>query len=299
MPKQILILDSTQIDAYLTCPQLWQYGQKERLTPMGGPSTGEAMAMGTYGHKLLEIYYKTVGSQIRKVCAAEAFKPDDETCLLCGKSKEEHTGDNTCTFEGKPFPLTGPSRSLVLRRFREYTYTYANKDFKPTSPEHVEVGFSHKVYEDDDFLFILEGRIDGMGSFDGHPVWWDHKFQLRSRDLYKKSIQFRNYAMATGMTMGLVNYIRLTKEVTKDTFKRDIISFYTAELRWWREELIDIYKDIAVSVGLDSFKKNYSACSGKFGYPCDFTPLCEELLPEIGKAKKEQLYTIREEWKPW
>ena len=79
MPKQILILDSTQIDAFLTCPQLWDYGQKQRLTPCTGAPTGEAMLMGTLGHKYLELYYKAKAegkSQVQAIGAAESWDPD-------------------------------------------------------------------------------------------------------------------------------------------------------------------------------------------------------------------------------
>ena len=134
----------------------------------------------------------------------------------------------------------------------------------------------------------------------------DHKFQLRSRDLYKKTIQFRNYALVMyetmGITTGIVNYVRLTKSVTKDTFKRELTQFNSLELAEWKRNLISIYDSIFDSILIvyeGIYDKNWSACSGKFGYPCDFTPLCEEYNEDIKKAKQTQLYTVREEWKPW
>ena len=325
MPKQILILDSTQIDAFLTCPQLWDYGQKQRLTPCTGAPTGEAMLMGTLGHKYLELYYKAKAegkSQVQAIGAAEDWDPDRETCLECGENKEstkhlidgyEDIGGEGCiplhTFTPKPFPLEKPRRYEVLQRFREYSYTYTQKDIEPISPAHVEVGFSHLLYEDAERVYILEGRVDLIGKV-GHnsvwidiPVWMDHKFQLRSRDLYKKSIQFRNYALVMyetmGITTGIVNYVRLTKSVTKDTFKRELTQFNSLELAEWKRNLISIYDSIFDSIHEDIYDKNWSACSGKFGYPCDFTPLCEEYNEDIKKAKQTQLYTVREEWKPW
>src|SRR5690348_15830065 len=81
----------------------------------------------------------------------------------------------------------------VKTRFREYCYTYINNDVIPASPEHVEVGFSEVVYESASRLYLLEGRIDIMGTLQGLNTIVDLKFQGRTRELYKKSIQFRNY----------------------------------------------------------------------------------------------------------
>lgn len=327
MPKTTLILDSTQIDAFLTCPQMWKYGHDERLHPIpreGQKDTGEAMAMGTLGHKFLELYYKGKAldmSQQECIKEAEGFDPDMEKCYNCSKPHGEHSKLNAIcpieftersnkiinTWNPIKFPLGMPERAAVLQRFREYSYTYTNKDI---SPAYVEIGFSHLLYEDNDVRFILEGRIDLIGKMGGQTLWADHKFQLRSRDLYKKSIQFRNYGLVMyetmGLNLGLVNYIRLTKGITKDTFKRDIISFSALDHIEWKKRLINIFFIIANRIATDArikyvepLEKNWSACSGKFGYPCDFTPLCEEYNQDVIEMKKKTLYQIREEWKPW
>lgn len=309
MYKKTLILDSSQIDAFLTCPQLWEYGYKDRLAPISAAKTSEAMAMGTLGHKFLEIYYKERARKVTQDEAIEkalAFEPEaEERCSLCDASREEHEliPEDKHIFQPKPFPLEKPKRAFVAQRFREYCYTYSQKDIVPISSDHVEVGFSYKLYEDDECLYVLEGRMDLLGQYGDNPIWMDHKFQLRSRDLYKKSIQFRNYAMVAretaGITMGMVNYIRMTKEITKDTLKREMITFSKPELDYWKYNLIDIFHEIAKAVGDNKYEKNYSSCSGKFGYPCDFTPLCEEYVPGIIEAKRNTLYTIKKEWKPW
>jgi PD-(D/E)XK nuclease superfamily len=313
MPKQVVILDSSQIDAYLTCPQMHNYNYTQSLVQAGTSSKkDEAMLMGTYGHKMLEIYYKCLGrgkTPTNAIEAAEAFNPDNETCT-CGHSEMDHltTGclQNKCEckeWKPQPFPLDVTVRSLVKQRFREYCWTYAANDFKPISDESVELGFSYNLYEDDNYLFILEGRIDILGTIGGMPIFADHKFQLRARDLYKKSIQFRNYALASERSTGIINYIRLTKKVDNTTYKRDVTSFSRAELLDWKEQLIQIYYQIAedeILIPLNKhIYKNYAACSGKFGYPCNYTQLCEEIDPKVRENKLVQLYTKRQEWKPW
>lgn len=318
--KTILTLDSSQIDTFLTCPQYWQYCYKENLVPADLPTTkGKAMMMGTYGHKLLEIYYKakSIGeSQTNCIDQALAFDIDKETCK-CGHSHEKHARTleiNNCDdcdcvqFQGEPFPLEKPDREQVRKRFREYSYIYTQNDLRPTSPDHVEVGFSHKLYEDETNVFVLEGRIDiASAVLNGQQVWVDHKFQLSRHDLYLKSIQFRNYSLVLKETtgeqyFGLVNYIGFAKEIKKDTISRAVISFGPGELEWWKNELIKQFARIAATIVTyqpNEMPKNWSACPGKYGYECDYTKLCNERNNDVKEVMKKNLYTIRKEWKPW
>lgn len=286
--KKALILDSTQIESFLTCPEHWNLSSQQQLELPG--EIRRPMIMGTYGHKLLEIYYKE--------CATGNSKTAAETALAFNIDEPESR-----------FPLEKPDRELVKRQFTLYTYTYrtcatrfehSREDIIPDGAEAVEVGFSEKIFEDDFWVYILEGRIDILGILAGQHCFIDHKFQLRSKDIYKKAIQFRNYAMVTKQSLGIINYIRFTKEVTKDTFSRVPISFSKQELDWWRRELLNTFRNVALSIETSGnyFEHRWSSCSGKYGYPCEFTSICEELTPELRQAKKG-LYQIKKEWKPW
>lgn len=329
--KQVIIADSTQIDAFMTCERLWNYAHRLRLAPASnaGARSSDAMNMGTLGHSFMERYYKDID---RSIELALEYDPDNETCE-CGHKFNQHlhptheiedhgclicnaidTKEYCAGWRPKLFPLDALKRNEVRQRFREYCYTYSRgNDIVPASPESVEVGFSHKLYEDDDYLFVLEGRFDiADATISGMPCIVDHKFQLRKHDIYKKSIQFRNYAMVKRVTMLVVNYVRLSKTVDKDTFKRDIASFTAEEHTAWEQELISIYKRMALAVygGSSSkyvsydiksgeFEPRWSSCSGRFGYACDFTPLCEELNPQLKAMKQQTMYQIKPEWKPW
>lgn len=317
---QTLNIDSSQISSFLTCPRQWYYGYSRRLTSISGPPS-EAMVLGTYGHRLLDIYYKAraEGKTIPESSAmAWDFEPEQETnCLKCKGERRNLTVEGYCPlqnpedeghlFEPTPFPLSADGRKLVKKRFLEYTCVYVQNDIIPLSPDHVEVGFTHPLYEDKDFLFALEGRMDLLGSLYGNDIIMDHKFQMRKHDLYTKSIQFRNYALVAGLDHFVINYIRLNKESTNDTYNRTLIPFTKPEHEQWRVNLISIFKRMARMIAEAEsdehfWKKNVSepnwaACGGSFGYPCNFTPLCNE--PGLVDAKIPILYHIKEEWKPW
>jgi hypothetical protein len=320
MSKTILILDSSQISTFLDCPTMWQLGYQERLQPAAAKEN-VPMDMGTYGHKLLEIIYKerAKGNSAGALDCAFSYNIDRETCR-CSHGAERHgesftkpclsVGCGCMEFQPIEFPLSEPDRAFVRQRVQEYTFVEGSSipELVPHSPDHVEVGFSEKIYGDSERLYILEGRIDLLGQIAGNVTngWADHKFQSRERDLYLKSIQFRNYAMVTKLPIGVVNYIRFAKKIEKDkTFKRAVISFSRLEMEAWRQELLAIfhrveqflkYPETMSSVEV----RNWAACSGRFGYPCEFTPLCEEWNnPPLVQLKKEAEFKKKAEWRPW
>lgn len=331
--KTILILDSTQISDFLECPTLWYYKHVKRLGPIV-QSPNVPLNEGSYGHKLLEIIYKerAKGNGKNAIDLAFAYDIDKMTCR-CGHGQEHHitvqdyseekerletftscisSGCKCLNFHGIEFPLTRPEREFVKQRVLEYSFVEGTSipELIPTSPDHVEVGFSEKIYEDSERLYVLEGRIDLLGQIANNCTegWADHKFQSRERDLYLKSIQFRNYSMVTKLGLGVVNYIRFAKKIEKDkTFKRSVISFSKIEMDLWKDQLLMIYYNIEDALRLFQLSettpdqlRNWGACSGKFGYHCDYTKLCENFYnPELIKIQEQQEFKERPEWKPW
>jgi len=304
MKKQTIILDSSQIDTFLTCPSQWDFGYRQNLT-LTDADEKEAIAAGTFGHKWLEIYYtnRMLNKKASESASlANSFDPD--------KADEP---------DNHQYPLSKEMRHQVLQRMQEYWMTYLADDYLPdykhkyeihivndlpvdcyTKIPLIEQGFSHKLFDSPEYLFILEGRIDMLTSRANNQLFMDHKFQLRERKLYPKSIQFKNYGLVTGCNFGIINYIRLHKEVKTSTLVREPISFSAMELRRWRAELIGIYVDMAKEINNSlGFTHRWNACSGKFGYPCQFTHICEEPNPHTANLIKVQKYKEKKEWKPW
>jgi hypothetical protein len=339
--KIVLVLDSSQLDTFDTCPTHWHYQYQEGLLPeKARPTT--PMDMGTYGHKLMEIYYKGIANGLNPVDVmnqALEFDIDKETCQ-CSHNREKHADKGyeplvaeglinpcqtigcTCqNFEGVQFPINAGERQQVKDRFVEYLMVEGTSipALRPHSPEHVEVGFSKKIYEDDERLYILEGRIDLIGQIANNVPdgWADHKWQIRERDLYLSTIQFRNYSMVLEKEIGVVNYVRLAKKFEPGkTFKRDVISFSRTQIKWWEARVIEMFNRVenAISSSLieSNFEKDWqwyqendslrrrSACSGRYGYPCPYTPICENAgntqfikLIETTDFKKKPV------WRPW
>ena len=325
MPKYTLILDSSQISTFLECPRLWYYTYQKRLIPSGlaqaPPKDKDPRDIGTYGHRILDLFYKLRFKMSYNEAAAQAlqYDPDIDTCE-CGCLVDEHRSIpqlnltecqkcHKCLKQGgipsslvfKLFPLNLDSRMKVRERLKLYWAYWQNNDFQPLSARHVEVGFAEPIYEDSENLFVLEGRIDMIATLQGLNCIVDHKFQVSMHELYTKSIQFKNYALVNKSIMMIINYVRLAQNVVKDiTFKRTLINFSVPELLDWKQKLIRIFFTIKRAQETENFSQNWSACSGKFNYACNFTPLCEEFTPQMVAIKEKQLYTIKEQiWRPW
>lgn len=329
--RQILVLDSSQIATWGECNQQWNLKYNENLTSSN--NIREDMAQGTYGHKLLELYY---------------------TNIALGQKVADAWHDANMFHAKGDFPLSAPKREFVHKRCWEYVSVYAQNDIIPmmgqpekrivfgphlptldtldpncklcgrpidrdeiakqSCPQNpqtklfpkplVEQGFSYPLLDTPEYLFVLEGRIDVMATLNnGSAGVVDHKFQGRERSLYGKSIQFRNYAMVCDFNYVVVNYIRLHQAISEKTFVRDTIYFSSLEKIMWKRRLIEKFKNIARQRELANtagFEKEESACSGKFGYPCEFTKICNDNFDLVSiNAVKEQFYQKREVWRPW
>ncbi len=291
MSKIIITRDSTQIDAFLTCEQYWQYRfqnllvpAEEPTAPKSGAKRSDSRLIGKYGHHLLELYYKAI---------AEGADTTEAAIVAYNHRYDDGEDDEF-------LPLTPKEKDMVLNRLRDYwTLSLVRPDFQPDSPESVEVGFSELLYEDCDRMYILEGRIDLIGTYQSIHCVADHKFQLREKPLYKKAIQFRNYALVTHTNLLVLNMIRLHQEITNKTFERPIASFIEPEHQWWHHRLIEIYHQMYSDHIKNTYEKRESSCTNKYGYECEYTKLCEEWSLEMIEAKKNAMYRIGEPWTPW
>jgi PD-(D/E)XK nuclease superfamily protein len=321
--KFTLVLDSSQIQTFLECPTRWQNQYVKRLVPQVFDLAGaqQAMNAGTYGHKLLDIYYRARArreSLDNAMSEAFAYDADKDQCE-CGCSHFHHKriealNIDECarckkclSYRPKPFPLDPETRLQVRNRFRDYCIKWMSNDIIPRSEEHVEIGFSERLFEDSDNLFVLEGRIDLLGSLQGLNVLVDHKFQVSTHWLYSNSVQFKNYAMVSHVPTLVINYVRLVKAIKPDSLYRDVINFSAPQLASWKHKLIGVFFDIKASIESNSYKQQWNACQGTYktydkNTPnwCWFGALCEESNEQMRERKEKQLYAIQKNvWRPW
>lgn len=295
---QTIILDSTQITAFYACPQMWKYQYDDHISLTGELS--EAIVAGSMMHKMLEIYYTMRDTdKIQAVRSAIGFNPDLEP-------------------DPTQYPRTQELRDRCTKRFTDYIINYSQHDFeistipKPTiaivdglpvdvviQEPLIEKGFSYKLYEDSQYLFILEGRIDLIGSTNGTHFWSDHKTQMTRSELLTSSVQFKNYSLATGLNLGIINYIRMAQKIDQNTFQRVAVSFSSLDMRHWRLELIELYKHVALAKQSNHYFMNRDSCLNKYRSTCQYLQLCEEYNPQTKLALINLDYKVVPAWKPW
>lgn len=302
--KFTLILDSSQIGNFLTCNEKWNLASRELIRIKRTKEFREAMMMGTYGHAILDSYYKAkAAGKNYSLALSEALRFDiDQYYCQCGLLVSQHPCAECSNLEIVPFELSKEKRKIVTDRIQLYAHHWNSlgMDFIPVNQESVEVGFSVKLFEDSERLFILEGRIDLIATLQGLNCIVDHKFQSKETDLYHNSIQFKNYCLAAHVPMLIINYIRFAAAAKQTTFVRSIVSRTSQDNQNWHGELIQIYNKIAhIIMNNQSFEKNWNSCGGQWGQVCEFAQLCECYDSDVRRTRKEQLYEPRVQFKPW
>lgn len=309
-----IIADSSQLTCFDECPVKWYYKYHEQIVKTQrqwvdseGDDGVPEIVLPEKGKPKLYYNYRDMGTVMHKIMDYRyKYKLSIRECLM--------NAFLDCEQLEEPIKLGDHEKDLVIQTATLYDINYTVKsDFQVPNPETVEVGFSEEIYNDGNNQFILEGRIDLAEAFIGQTkVVVDHKSQGRVKNLYKKSIQFRNYAMIMKVSMLIINYIRFNKNPTKDTFVRDISSFTAVEHNSWRVELINLFKRIAdfkndINLCNDNYHlqltinehKRRSSCGGHFGYPCEDTDLCDEPNQAILINIKSMNYEKKDPFKPW
>lgn len=315
MPKLTIVLDATQIKQFDTCEHSWALGYKEHLRKTG--YWKKAAEKGSIVHFLLETYYRlrTLDPHTDKMTHAMAALDLMKAAKLCEASFGEVEGKELKTF--------------LYKRFVQYISYYYGNDFIPLKRNGVpavEVGFSVPFYECDEYLAVLEGKIDVLTNlYEGKPEWncfVDHKTRGQAKNLYGFKTQFLTYATATGFHYGMYSYFGMAQTFNDkkpdDTFNRRLIYIPDWKIKQYRvhlEKLFDrIYQQLKrlnlvntlsewhgtrkLNVS-DLFGQNLSSCAGPFeNTPCQFAMLCENPI-EQREAIKATYYEVVKPWTPW
>lgn len=276
--KFYLAADSSQIVEFLTCPQSWQYSYQKNIVHKYTPT--EAMDWGTIFHGMLERYYQA------KIDGADWMAAQTPAYADLEKSR-------------KKFKLSEEDFLFIKQRFLHYVCFYMQHDFIPLQSER---GFSIPIYESEDFYFVLEGRIDLIATTLNRDtkLILDTKTQARESLYYPRSIQFKNYCLATGLNHCVINYVRWHKELKDNTFERKSVYFSNKYLMDWKHELISIFFKMAHAIIIKQFEHRLSSCQNfGWGRPCQFVDLCDEKNDAVRNGLIQINYMDKPKWEPW
>lgn len=293
MSKQILTLDSSQIVQFLKCPTFHHYCSTRNLVHRH--VSRAAMDRGTVMHGLIQRYYHSLTEQ------------ESPTIAMQFALGELNTLKQTVNLEEKDY-------DVIARRFTGYMVKYYTDKIKVAvwqGRPALEIGFSIPILDNDQYYFVLEGKIDMISVMSDQLIIWDHKCQSREYYLYGYTIQMLNYALAVGTKQTMHNYIRLHQKEQPNTYVRKLNYIPGWLLNQWKVKLQNIFHTVANrTLWISENEKLYYEIHGKdfpnqscsdigFGKKCPFTDVCQEQLVSIQEQIIKRDFQKREPWKPW
>lgn len=289
MSRFVLALDASQISEYLNCPRSWHFRYNLNLVRAGRKT--KALDKGTIIHQLCDFYYN-----LRAMAPAESHLKHCTAVIELLKTQKTNLS------------LTKEEMQFLQMRFFQYAVRYSNGDIRPKTKSGVpavELGFSKVLLSTPEKLYVVEGRIDMIGTYAGVEMFMDHKTQAQAKDIYKFCPQFLTYSWATGLLRGMINYIGLQAEMSDKTFRRELITFPAWKIKEWEAKMLQVFHDIETDLSTPDwletspYAMDQHACGGAFNSsPCMFTQLCETGDLRMREQMKKQNYEIKV-WRPW
>src|SRR3990172_878807 len=183
MPKFTLSLNSHALSAYQECENKYLFTHLVGIESLGAKF---AMDRGTIFAKFLEILY------YNRIKPRPSFLRTLNNPLVWTKHISEKCGvPNKDAFD-------------IYRVMVQYTQFWKGEDWEPIA---VEKGFSKILYEDDENLFVWEGRPDLIAKVGEKIIVCDHKTQGQTKSIYQFNNQSRGYLWGIGAHEFVYNYI--------------------------------------------------------------------------------------------
>lgn len=302
--KKKIYLDSSAFSS-LTCPRAFELMVRKGLVPLdGGLANNHKVQYGSAFHLFISHWYNTydVDASIARAikCYSQVSIPE------------------------KDFRTVGHLVSVCTA----YLDTYGKSDWiepirlKSGKP-FVEYTFKFVIYEDDELVIILFGKIDLVGKFKGKVIVTDHKTTAAYNPVeylegYQLSSQMMLYTWVLSKTAELIARNKrsvLSKDDMKlaESFrnpyavidgiflqKPSIRNENNPPARFLRSEIIDYSSKRGMFWSLLCARINdivrweregYSkdgmlnkSCDGKWGKPCMFHKACKQTAPEDEQA---------------
>lgn len=268
--KTIISLNSSQIKQFLSCNMFWNLRSAQGLGTIN-ETRKDALDWGTLVHYVLEHYYRARWKSDGLEEATEAMKFRDKRV-----PKDDTLSINDI------WNLYPDKQEFLLTRMKQYLGMKAmmGRDWRPKYENAVELGFSTSIYEDDTFIFALEGRIDLLES-EGAIV--DHKTQSRLSFLSLHRPQFYVYCLGAQTDRFIINYFMLTEKFeSKWTFRVEGDTYRKSVLDYYRNYLIT---NVFAKIAQWKIEKNHGACAGVYdANECMYTSHCFEPSEEVAES---------------
>jgi hypothetical protein len=268
MNKTVLILNSHSLSNFQRCEDLYKFRDLIHIVPV---IQNNKMERGSIVHKYIQLHYQNKirpKASIEKLLNNAFFWRDYIAKRLKVDPKEAY---------------------LVYSACMQYREVYKTETWIPLA---VEKGFSFKLYEDGDYLFLYEGRPDlvALNSYEDHSlIVSDPKTESARRSLYEFNNQAMGYCYCLNASKFVYNYITFTKEIQ---FRREPFEFTKEQLAKWYSNTIEWYMRIEDALRKRKFVPSWQ-CSTQYGV-CDYHKICEQTSDVVKLSTIKALFKVKE-----
>lgn len=288
--QKILSIDATILNTYQSCARKAKYNFIDNLRP---PDKEEALERGDLVHKMLEVYYSlqlknfSYDTEVWRVILESGIKPPID--------RAHGTTVNFAVQVGRYFstkmslPIEEIEESIF--QFKEYCNYFQHDSWSPLAVE--EVG-SKILFEDENYKFIYNFKIDLVAEQGRIIAPFDHKTSKRRSEPSSLSNQFIGYCYGLGLNHIVVNKIGFQKTLSpQQRFNRFILTIDEDRIEEWKRNTISWCARILQSEESESWDMNLTSCDKYSG--CIYSSLCET-DPESRLYKIERDFKVEKPW---
>ena len=291
--QKILSIDSQILNTFQSCARKAEYSFVDNLHP---PEKEEALERGDLMHKMLEVYYSVQVDNFnhdtevwRAIREAGIFDPEKTQVETFSKKRDFAIGVGR--FFSTKMNLPSDEVDETIFQFREYCNYYEHDSWHPLAVE--EVG-SKILYEDDNYKFIYNFKIDLVAEQGRVIAPFDHKTAKRRQEPSSLSNQFIGYCYGLGLNNIVVNKIGFQKTLSpQQRFNRFILTIDNSRIKEWIENTVLWCARMIEAQERDSWPMNLTSCDKYSG--CIFSSLCET-DPESRLYKIERDFKVGDQW---
>jgi len=276
----ILRLDSHMLSDFQRCKEL---GNLAHIQGWKTQEVKQGMTRGTRWHRLMEFRAEFKN---KRISWNEVITQSIGYLAADGVSMEE-----IAFFIGKL------SQYQVKWEEEENNYEFIDN----------EVGFSKILYENDEVLFIYEGKIDALLKISGKLTVGDHKtqhpgFSSHRYDLPGYSNQFMGYCWAAKTSNVMIDYTSWSdpkNKISDRTFRREFHPLDPQLIKRWKESTIRSYWDTLIAIRSNEFHLEFPhRCDSRYGM-CEFFNVCQYIDPRSKLITLNSNFKQEPRWEPW
>lgn len=289
-------LDSSKVSEFQLCPRKFYYRHERHLVPYEHDASinwANPMTFGSGLHAALASYYDN-SAFVESTC------PCPDICVYCeGKKIPRILAQFLIHYPDDPTDDRDPrTRDRGLLIIREYLKKWGREPFKVIG---TEMSFA---LEFEGFNYI--GRVDLLVEEDGKIRPDDHKsttrFGMMFEQQFKVSHQMTGYmqgvakALGIDITEGEINALRVTANISEDSFLRLTTTRTPEDFEEWHREVEEIFLDIKRCREREWWPKHAPYACSAYNRTCEYYNLCAS-----GASAREEMIKrsyIVQPWKP-